>query len=151
MDEFTGLSKILDDIRNTSKSILTNGFEIMKSLSDEECELVDSFLEKLEDVKTTLPTREEALGLLQEQSVGLLGDAEVVNDEIDSFISRSDKGFTIEAEKCPYLSEVWNGDMYDKFEMEGLQELLNELKSLSNNANREYLVQIAIESHMEAC
>lgn len=148
MDEFTGLSKILDEIRNASKNILSNVFEIMKSLSDEECELVDSFLEKLEDVKTTLPTREEALELLQEQSVGLLGDAEVVNDEIDSFISRSDKGFTIEAEKCPYLSEVWNGDMYDKFEMEGLRELLNELKSLLNNATREYLVQLAIERHM---
>ena len=150
MKKFTELSNLLTDIKNTSRDVLSNVFELMSSLKNEDSEIVDLFLERLEDTKgpSSLPTRSEVLELLQNQSVALLGDSEVVNEEIDFFISQSDNGFNIDAqnEKCPYLSQVWNGDMYDLFELDGLNELLNEMKVLLSAENRDYLIQITIEN-----
>jgi hypothetical protein len=64
--------------------------------------------------------------------------------EIDQFVVGDGESFKINAE-CEFLYEVWNGDMYDKTGVEGLEELLKELTSRLENLDDEHLIEEAMK------
>lgn len=73
-------------------------------------------------------------------------DAMKVKDEIDKFIKISSQGFSMDFESCPFLTEVWNGDTYDKQELEGLVALKDDLQHQFSNINRQNLFDIAAKN-----
>ena len=61
--------------------------------------------------------------------------------EEDTLSSRLD--IKLKMEDCPLLSEVWNGDAYDKHGIEGLRELRGELERKRVNISEENLLKEA--------
>ena len=162
MEELVNLSNVLSNIKSVSKTIVEKSVSIMKEIESEQSEIVDDFLDALQeagsapfsgkrrfksDNQLEKIDREAALILLQDASLELVKDAERVIEEIDTFVIHSVGQITINSdpEKCPFLTEVWNGDIYDKTEIDGLIDLLEDLKIQLSNVTSEYLVSSTVE------
>lgn len=145
MKKLTELSKVLEDIKGTSKKIMQKTLKLMKLVERGEPELVEEFIFYLEDEGIPSPNKVSALQSLQKHVFDFLGSSEIVNKEIDHFVKANDEGFEIDAdpEAVPFLSEVWNGDAYDKVEIEGLEQLLDELHEQLSGISKDDLFRKA--------
>lgn len=141
MKQFSNLAKILKKIDVTSKKIIDETLKLMNQIQNEDSELVDDLAEfrGLEEPFD----RAKLLEGLQNSSMFLSSDAETVRNEIENFMVEDDGVFVVNAdhEVCPFLSEVWNGDSYDKTGIDGLKELLKDLESQLLLVTSEKLVE----------
>lgn len=169
MEELNELTVLLNKISNVSNQIIKKSVDLMGDISNEGSEVIDDLLEVLTNngemtsalfrkrrgfdgtnKEKELPSREDALSHLQNESLSFVVDAEKVLNEIPLFIVKeagTQRGWSINTEdKCPFLSEVWNGDAYDKTEIEGLKALLSDLQNQFEQITTENLVKIVIEN-----
>lgn len=145
MSKFAVLAKVLKQLNVTSKKILESSLKLMKQIQYTDSEFVDDLIDArgLEDDGNI--DRNALLNDLQQASLGWTHDAESVRREIDSFIVEEDDIYTVNADPdvCPFLTEVWNGDSYDKTGVEGLTALLEDLKVQLGGITGEKLVERA--------
>lgn len=155
MNTFTTLAKLLKQLNVASKKILDASLKLMKQIQDADSEFVDDLIDsrglvdEVNEDGTSTINREELLNDLQQASLGWTDDAESVRREIDSFIVEEDDVYTVNADSdiCPFLTEVWNGDSYDKTGVEGLKALLDDLNLQLEGITGENLVERA--THIE--
>lgn len=139
MSDFKTTNRLIKEITEVSKKILCNTLELMNSLQDEDSEYVDDVLDHMDEDFD----RVKILEALQNISVSFIGDAETVDNEIGNFKPKKDENY--KDDKCPYLSQVWNGDIYDQMEDEGLEALLEDLKGQLLKVTEENLIQSAVD------
>ena len=143
MEQLKALTTTLTDIDAVATKIIQRSVKIMNQLHDTDSEFVDELLDDLEDMKLA---RDDALKRLQEFSLTYTVDAELVKRELPKFVTETstDDGqqgsYTVNSEACPYLAQVWNGDMYDKTGVQGLKELLADLKGQLKSISSKNLV-----------
>jgi hypothetical protein len=132
--------KLIQDISNVCKRILSRTLELMNSLQDEDSEYIDDVLDGIDGEEEP---RSKILEALQNVSVSFIGDAETVDNEIVHFKPKKDEAFV--DDKCPYLSQVWNGDIYDKTEDDGLRALVEDLNEQLLKVTSENLIQTVLD------
>ena len=145
MEGLRALSATLTDIDVVATKIIQRSVKIMNQLHDTDSEFVDELLDDVEDMKLT---REDALKRLQEFSLTYTIDAERVKHELGKFVKEGPPedenkltgSYTVNAEGCPFLAEVWNGDMYDKTGIDALKDLLADLKNQLKSISSKHLV-----------
>lgn len=144
MSKLTVFAKVLKRLDSTSQNIINASLAIMKKIQNVDSELVDDLIEEKGGDSETAD-REALLNALQEASLDWTGDAEKVRQELDNFVLEEDDIYTVNADMdtCPFLTEVWNGDSYDKTGVEGLQALLTDLENQLKDINEESLVRKA--------
>lgn len=131
MDKFKHTSALISRIEKISKKIIKKSLPIMDSLKNEDSNLVDDLMCEIPE---RYSSRTDALSDLQNASMTWIIDAEAVLRELPSFIIETEGKFQINEDhnECPFLCQVWKGDMYDASEIEGLNALRDDLtKQLS--------------------
>lgn len=144
MSKLTAFAKILKRLDTTSQNIINASLKIMKRIQEVDSELVDDLAEEL-NLEEDKIDRALLLSALQDASLEWSVDAQRVKGEIDNFVLEEDDIYTVNAdvETCPFLTEVWNGDLYDKTGVDGLKALLEDLEALLKEINEENLVKNA--------
>lgn len=116
--------KILDKIRTVSTKILNNVDDIDKQIDEKE--IINEISERLKIEKG------EATNLIQTRVIEISNDALTIANEysdMEKFLKSENKEISQgDEEKIPFLSSVWNGDVYDGEENEALNLLLSDLK-----------------------
>lgn len=138
MNQLLRLSKVLDELDHLSFSIIQSAVPLMKDLTEDDSELIEQFLDTYPET-----SRISALKALETASVNLISDAETVQAEIGSFIVYSDTSFSVNDEVCPFLGQVWNGDIYDITGVKGLEALKDDLTRQSKNITADGLIRAA--------
>jgi len=139
MEQFKVYTKVLSEIKKSAQIIIRKSIPLMETIIAEDGEYISSLMEDIPGL-----THTQAAEILQETSLEWAKDAIRVIEEIDRFIAMPDNDtFKINLEGCPFLAEVWNGDAYDKTGVDGLRELLSDLKGQLANVNEEFLLKTA--------
>jgi hypothetical protein len=140
MNSLKNLNILLKQIKTISKDIMRASLELMNDLKSEDCEIVELILERRHDLSP-----DKALELAQEESLGLVKDAEQILKELPLFVVSDSNGFHFNEnmEECPFLIQVWRGDTYDQDDIGGLKLLKDDLQS--------QLADISIEKFAERC
>ncbi len=132
MSVFRNFYNVLRGCEKTAKKILEQSLKTMGELESDDCEAVDDILDAL-SLEDDSVTRSKVLAALQNESLKWVADAEKVLAELPYFVldEETNSKFSVNAdpEKCPFLSEVWNGDAYDISEIGGLNALADDLKT----------------------
>ena len=142
MQRLKKLNSVLEEIDKTSRKILKRALPIMKELEDIDSYLVDDYLDK-----TGGDNREEALERLQNISLQLISDSEIVQKEIVNFsesVIQGEEGLENQSDQFPFLLEVWCGDMYGESDIDGLRLLSNDLKRQLLDVTDERLIEMAM-------
>lgn len=144
MSKLTAFAKILKRLDKTSQNIINASLRIMKKIQDVDSELVDDLAEEL-NLEEDKVDRELLLSALQDASLEWSVDAQKVTGELDNFVLEEEDIYTVNADMdtCPFLTEVWNGDSYDKTGLEGLKALLEDMEGQLKEINEEALVKKA--------
>lgn len=151
MEKLSELAKVLKRLDIVSKKIMVTALAVMKQVHSEDSELVDDLIDErgLGDDAD----RAVLLAELQDASLGWTADAENVRKEIGNFIIEDDGVYTVAAvetpDECPFLTEVWSGDSYDKTGVDGMKELLKDLEEQLVGITAENLVARASPSQIE--
>ena len=158
MKNFRQLAKVIKSLNSVSKQIIATSRELMEQIQSEDSEFVDDLIDAKgldvgndgDDVSDGSITvdRKQLLEDLQNVSLSWIEDAETVKRELEHFIVSS--GSTEEqtgifqinenTEDCPFLTEVWCGDMYGDAGIDGLRALLKHLNDQLSNITGEKLV-----------
>lgn len=138
MDNFKTLTKIMSALRKKSHEIIDQALPFMELVSHNE--YVATLIEKFPSLQP-----DDAQNTLQDVCLEWVEDADKIRQEIYLFIIETEDGFRINTEGCPFLSEVWNGDAYDKQGIEGMRMLLADLAIQQQNINEESLLAKATE------
>lgn len=147
MDELLTLSNTVAAIKRSCQEIIANAVALMRELEDDDAEdgnLVWELTTKLRDIP-----KKDALERLRTVSLTWTTDAETVLAELKLFVTSNGSGkikINDDPEKCPRLTEAWRGDAYDVEGIEGLKELLKDLRSQSDLINREQLIELAAKN-----
>ena len=148
MTSLKNCKKILKSLREVSEKIASESIDILQELNDQsedqKTSLVTAFLKKYPAYST-----EEALDILKSYCINIPSDAETVLKELDSFSENllSDEEFEENAEKYPFLYEVWSGDSYDKTQMKGLEALLADLNGQLSVLDQPHIIKRAKEQY----
>ena len=117
------MSSIFSEIRSTCTSILKKALQIGKDLvSKDDSEFVEEFEED-----SPYQLTDEMLEYLREYVISCTKNCSQIIEESKIFEKAINPDQVAESE-CPFLLEVWNGDMYDQTDFEALNTLLKELK-----------------------
>lgn len=134
-----GFTKVLSQIEKISERIIRTAFPLLERLDSSDEDLVEALIYNFNDLKS-----EEALKILQKAALDMIHDAEKVTNET-KLIELEDQGmFAVRFDECPFLAEVWSGDVYDKTGAEGFQALLEDLTKQLMNVTEEGLIARAI-------
>ncbi len=148
MKNMKELTKVMKGLERVSEKIIKTSLAIMLQVQNEDSEFIDDLAE-MRGLPEETVDREELLFDLQDASMGWTSDAESVKRELPNFImSDGHEMFRIndEPEECPFLTEVWNGDLYDKTGMDGLKELLKQLGDHLQTITAENLINRAFQA-----
>lgn len=145
MERLLAFTQTLQEINNTTKDIINEAYPILKELESDENDLINDFMEEFE-----LNRRDSILVLAREFALSLVSDARAIQKEIDEFSDLiTERNIEQLAEYCPFLAEVWFGDMYECDGVEGLKILLSDLEEQLENINEDtvynYLKQTFVE------
>jgi hypothetical protein len=140
MEKIGKLIVVLPALKKISNDIIRKTIPIMKSIELENNSYTKEVSKKFPELSTDL-----ILEKMQRVTLDWVGDAEKVKSEIDRFIVETEDGvFKLDFEMCKFLAEVWNGDTYDKMEIDGLQALLDDLKTQLSEISQENLVPLTL-------
>jgi len=121
---------ILYEINETSKKILKKSLEIINFIPTD---YADEVLYKFPDLK-----RSEVIDKMMDTSSEWTQTAEIVSKDIPTLFENTESSISINFDNSSFFAEVWNGDAYDKSEVEALKmlqkELATTLQSISRNA-----------------
>lgn len=134
MDKITKLVSVLKDIKTVCNDILKKMIPVLDKFKDENNDILKTAKKKWPKVDSKIINTH-----LETVANEWLSDAKKVDHEIDMFLVYEEDGIRFNFGKCSFLAEVWNGDSYDKQEIEGLIELYNDLKTQFSNMTRDNL------------
>lgn len=108
--------KIAEKVKNCQllKLLLNETFYIFKDIAKES----GKDIEKVKDV-----ARREA--------VDLSHDCIKYVSELKKFTTITENGIVFNFERCPFLKNVWKGDEYDAFQMDGIDAMVNDFSERS--------------------
>ncbi len=138
MDKMIEFVKRVSAVKESANDIIKKMQPVRQKLDQANNEVVKAAIGKYPKHADDLP---DALKRVVDK---WLVDAQSVIKEIDVFVKYTDAGFLLNLDECPFLSEVWNGDTFDKQELDGLQALNLELKKQFANMHRENLYKLAV-------
>ncbi len=136
MEALQGLAMIIEEIEKTSQQILAEGVDV---LADQD-EAVDVILEMHEHLES-----DNVLFRVREATLELLTDAQKIQDEVEAFAKGLARGETINVAACPFLAEVWYGDMYDESQASGLALLKTDLEAQLDQLTIDTVVEGAVK------
>lgn len=131
---FQQLTDVIVEVGTTSNDILTEGLRIL----DETPDIVDSLLEAAD---TQQASREQVNFSVREALVLLLEDAQVTQKELPIFGHYITSGLPVLTSKCPFLAQVWYGDMYGTSGVLGVTALQKDLAQQLEGCTRTALTE----------
>jgi len=142
MENVKVLTKTISEIKRLADGIILQTLPLMKVIEVEENEYVESLIAEVPDLQSS-----QALQTLQDIVLEWVKDAEPIRTEVDVFIVYDDNSFKfkINTQRCPVLSEVWNGDAYGDGGVDGLKIFRDELKKQLEEISEENLIKKAKE------
>ena len=140
MDKLKNLNKIIKDIKRVCNEIQAKSLPIMKILTEADNDITDEILDNIKFEVEVQVVLEEA----QNITLSLISDSKIIKGHIDNFIVFTENGFELSS-KCELLYQAWTGDLYDKSEIEGLNELKLDLEKQLQNISEEYIIEKTIE------
>ena len=93
-------------------------------------------------------TDSRATKLLQDAVILLTSDAKIIQRELPIFsasIARSSKN--LKDAKCPFIKEVWYGDMYGVDDLEGILSLKLDLEKQLETSDEDKILDTAIDAY----
>lgn len=139
MERLNILVSTLNQINETSKSVVAKSIPIMKNLDVQGSSLVQEFVDLRPDIDETMASQH-----LKDKMLEVIRDAETVLKELPHFSNAILEGAGGEIERgqsnYPFLLQVWCGDMYDSDDIGGLNILLEELSKQADSINEEYII-----------
>lgn len=146
------MSSSLEDLASSVRKLKKVALElvkgcipIMQEIEDRHSDILSDFIEKY---PPGTHTPETAQALLREVSLDLSRDARHVIDEIDAFekfIMKGQSSLQQNAEKYPFLAEVWFGDVYNVSKTAALRKLTSDMKNTLDNLSEELFINEAFE------
>lgn len=136
--KFTTLISTLKELEESSNSLLKKLDPVMSNVSGENSTIVNEYIKK-KSLADTQENRKKISSIMINVLSLWVKDALSVKKEVDNFIKLESAGFIIQRTECPFLTEVWDGDAYDKYEIAGFLQLKEDLKSQFNKYTREAL------------
>ena len=124
-DLIDDLSELIEATATTEESVTVETTEGNEENGDDE-ESGDDETEATEEDDET-DTNIDLNSLLRDTVTSLIGDAETVINEIESFtdvVTEGDEAIEENETKYPFFIQVWFGDIYDKSHIKGLQSLI---------------------------
>jgi len=138
------ISVITNSIEETAQRIIVKYVKFMKDITDEDSKIIRKTLKDGEDAGTVGQQ-------LFEIASSRVVDAENVTGEMKDFTAIISKHFSSEkkekldknelVEKCPFMANVWLGDLYGSKGLEGLKLLEEDLKKQLSEATSKNLVR----------
>ena len=141
MDRLNNLTETLNELSRLSRGIIQKLLPLMEEINEPSNDFIANLKMKgceLTDVKATK--------LLQDAVIKLTVDAKSVQRELPIFsacIIRSNQ--SLKEANCPFMKEVWYGDMYGDDNIEGLLLLKLDLQKQLDTANEDKILDLAID------
>ena len=123
MEILHNLAYIVSDLSRRSEEILKEGVKLLKDY--------DPIVDQVLSIQTHL-RRDRVQEIVREEIINLLCDAQHTQNELKVFSNYLASGEQVQAAECPFLAQVWYGDMYGTSGKEGLYDLIDELNKQYN-------------------
>jgi hypothetical protein len=124
LGHLVNLVDVLKEINKTAIDIIKLSSKIVKQLEDDENDAITDLVDKYPQRK-----KDELSELLSQQVESLIGDAASVTKEINAFSYTIASNSPIDNSGCQFFQQIWCGDYYNKEGIDGLKDLLEELKT----------------------
>jgi len=143
MDRLNKLTETLNELSHMAKAIIQKLIPLMEEIN----EPGNDFIKNLK-MKGCELTDAKATKLLQDAVIKLTEDAKTVQRELPVFtdsIFRTEK--SLKEVKCPFMKEVWYGDMYGSDDLEGILSLKLDLEKQLETADEDKILDLAIDAY----
>nr|QBK85507.1 MAG: uncharacterized protein LCMAC101_00940 [Marseillevirus LCMAC101] len=143
MDRLNKLTETLNELSRLAKAIIQKLLPLMEEIN----EPGNDFIKNLK-MKGCELTDAKATKLLQDAVIKLTEEAKSVQKELPIFsasVARIDK--SLQEAKCPFMKEVWYGDMYGSDELEGFLSLKLDLEKQLETADEDKILDLAIYAY----
>lgn len=141
MQDVSTFISLCNDIKKSGKELISATVPYMKLLQTRSTTITTSF--KTYDIDDNALFEE-----LKKKSSEFISDAKMTVDEIDKFLVPTATGFNIN-DGCEFLFSVWAGDMYGESGVNGMKELLKELKTKQTLGVAKYNMAYIKENYEE--
>ncbi len=138
MDELIKLVTALQQAKIAAENIIKKLDPVSKNLKDANHEIVQEAVKKYPAHAKTIQK------CMQEVVVDWMSDALHVKADYDGITRKTDDGFIIDFSGGSFMSEVYNGDTYDKQGVDGIIALESDLKTQFNTCDRAKLLSTAV-------
>lgn len=143
MDRLNKLTETLNELSHLSRAIIQKLLPLMEEINEPN----NDFIANLK-MKGCELTDGKATKILQDAVIKLTVDAKTVQRELPIFsacIIRSNK--SLKDANCPFMKEVWYGDMYGDDNIEGLLLLKLDLQKQLDTADEDKILDSAVDSY----
>ena len=143
MDRLNKLTETLNELSHIAREIIQKLLPLMEEINEPN----NDFIANLK-LKGCELTDAKATKLLQDAVIRLTVDAKTVQRELPAFsasIIRSNK--SLKDANCPFMKEVWYGDMYGNDNLEGILYLKLDLEKQLEIADEDKILELAIDPY----
>jgi hypothetical protein len=143
MDRLNKLTETLNELFHVATAIIQKLLPLMEEINEPN----NDFIRNLRIQGCEL-TDAKATKLLQEAVIKLTVDAKVIQRELPIFssaLARSTKVF--KEAKCPFMKEVWYGDMYGSDDLEGILSLKLDLEKQLATVDEDKILELAVDAY----
>ena len=143
MDRLNKLTETLNELSHIAREIIQKLLPLMEEINEPNNDFISNL--KLKGCELT---DAKATKLLQDAVIRLTVDAKTVQRELPIFsasIIRSNK--SLKDANCPFMKEVWYGDMYGNDNLEGILFLKLDLEKQLEIADEDKILELAIDSY----
>lgn len=138
MEDLQRVCTLLTDAKKTSNDIIRKSLVSMRKLR----EGGDEILEEIRKLKPDVPIS-QIKELAEKASLEMIRDAETVLREIDGFAGALAHNKNVEESGSEFMLQVWNGDTYDEVYINGLEELVKDLKQQYRKCGSSRIIELA--------
>lgn len=146
MDRLNKLIETLNGLSSTAKAIIQKLIPLMEEINESPNDFITNL--KMKGCELADP---QATKLLQNAVIKLTVDAKTVQRELPIFsaaISQFDK--SLNDVNCPFMKEVWYGDMYGTDGLQGLLSLKLDLEKQLAVADEDKILELAVDAYKSA-
>lgn len=141
MEQLNSITETLNKVYKLSTNIIQRILPYMEEISEPDNDFIMNIKMSIPDISDS-----KAQEVLQRAAIQLSRDAKAVKREIGEFSSAILRlGRSLKDSNCPYMKEVWYGDMYGEEGLDGLVQLKNDLQIQYNNLSEDTILERAIE------
>jgi hypothetical protein len=141
MEDLNRLVRLLNSTQDMVDKILRKTIPICSDLHSANSKTLQLFIA----VKPMPP--KDALAILNKAVNSVMADPRALQQQLDIFAQYIlDSTPVTEMVGCPYMQEVWSGDMYGEAKINGIVALYNELVNQYKSISNQLVVDIAIKN-----